>query len=262
MAQPIEVIEHGVRRVPFVVDWPAVAKRVYGPGVERWRRLIGHDGYLLADLRVATPAEGGRRRAVQGGYHAQWWLVSGGDEVWVGSGPLDLLDEQRSIKPGHNGQVAIHPMDPSAWQDVDSGSVLHMRERVGQTLGVANVTTRVGVPDAAALRLDAVSVRSGEKRLGRTDGIFKWVLRVLRRDTRRRRRRWRCKPGDVAPAVRHGQHLASRAEYGDGVDRQAKATRRMVRTPEPGILWCHRDHYLGRRTSHSSPRSMWWRSVG
>lgn len=45
----------------------------YRPVVERWRRLIGHDGYLVAELRLLAPEEGGRGRALQSGYHAQWW---------------------------------------------------------------------------------------------------------------------------------------------------------------------------------------------
>lgn len=146
--------------------------------MERWRRLIGHDGYLVAHLRLNTPQEGGRGRAVQSGYHALWWLVRGSDETCVGSGPLDLLDEQRSIKPGQSGRIAIRPMDPSAWRQVDDGSLLHLRERVGQTLGVATVEERVGVPDAAPLRLDAVPLRPGEQRLVHRDGLFHRVLDI------------------------------------------------------------------------------------
>ena len=144
--------------------------------MERWRRVIGHDGHLVADLRMATPQEGGLGRAIQSDYHAIWWLVSTGGETCVGSGPIDLLDEQRSIKPGHTGRVAIHPMDPSVWRRVGDGSLLHLRERPGQTLGVATVKERVDVPDVAPLRFDAVPLRPGEQRLVRRGGLFRRVL--------------------------------------------------------------------------------------
>lgn len=133
--------------------------------VERWRCILRHDGYFLADLRVATTAEGGRSRALQGGYRAQWWVVDGVVERWLGTGPIDLADEQRSIKPGTSGRVMIRPMDPAPWHGVGAGSVLHMRERVGQTLGVATVAESVNVPDNAPLRLDAVPQRQGQVRL-------------------------------------------------------------------------------------------------
>lgn len=129
--------------------------------VERWRRVIGHDGYLIVEPRLSTAAEGGRSRAVQSGYHAQWWRVNGDGERWLGSGPIDLVN-CLSIKPGATGPIRIRPMDPSAWLDVQAETVLHLRERVGQTLGVATVVDRVGVPDAAPLRLGAVPLRPGE----------------------------------------------------------------------------------------------------
>ncbi|MCL3862527.1 hypothetical protein [Actinotalea sp. K2] len=151
--------------------------------MDRWRRLIGHDGRLLADLRLSTPGEGGRGRAVQSGYHASWWLILGDEERCLGSGPIDLLDGRRSIKPGDSGRIAIHPMDPSAWRGIDTPSVLHLRERVGQTLGVAMVTARVDVPDEAPLRLDAVPLRPAEVRLVRRDELPAQVLHEVPRGT-------------------------------------------------------------------------------
>src|SRR5665811_880726 len=93
-----------------------------------WRDVIGHDGYFAATLRLTTPDEGGRSRAVQSGYHAQWWLVEAARESWRGSGPIDIVGEDRSIKPGQQGEVRIYPMDPSQWRDVTAGAVLHLRE--------------------------------------------------------------------------------------------------------------------------------------
>jgi hypothetical protein len=152
--------------------------------VERWRQLIGHDGYLVADLRLRTPAEGGRGRALQSGYHAQWWLI-GETETWVGSGPIDLLEGRRSIKPGTTGSVAIRPMDPTAWRTVSQHDVLHLRERVGQTLGVAVVRERIDVPHDAPLRHDAVPLRPGQALLEHRESLLDRVLSLARRGTRR-----------------------------------------------------------------------------
>ena len=131
--------------------------------MEQWRRVIGHDGYLLADLRLATSEEGGRGRAVQSGCHAQWWL-EGREERWVGSGPLDVIAAP-SIKPGTTGTVRIHPMTPREWQGIAPGAVLHLRERVGQTPGVATVRQLIAVPDHADLNLDNERLRPGAVRL-------------------------------------------------------------------------------------------------
>jgi hypothetical protein len=151
--------------------------------VEAWRRLIGHDGYFIADLRLHTPAEGGRGRALQSGYHAQWWLIRE-SETWVGSGPIDLLEGRRSIKPGATGSVAIRPMDPSVWRTVAPLDVLHLRERVGQTLGVAVVRERIAVPHDAPLRHNAVPLRPGQAFLEHRPGLLDRVLALTRRGTR------------------------------------------------------------------------------
>lgn len=147
--------------------------------VERWRRLIGHEGYLLVELRVLTPAEGGRSRALQTGYHAVWWQPDDQSEGWpLGSGPIDLLAGQRSLRPGQSGPVAVRPMDPAPWRDVDAGAVLHLRERAGQTLGVADVVRRVDLPEDAPLRLDAVPLRPGAVAL--TEDLPTWSSRFRR----------------------------------------------------------------------------------
>lgn len=148
--------------------------------MERWRRVIGHDGYLVAGLRMATPAEGGRSRAVQSGYYPQWWRVDGAQESWLGGAPIDLLDDQRSIRPGQVGRVAIRPMDPQVWRDVHPGAVLHLRERVGQTLGTATVEERVGVPDHAPPHLDRIPPRPNAVLLFREDPTQhrRWLRRL------------------------------------------------------------------------------------
>ena len=172
-------MEHGGR----LRTWRRASIEHYPQSVERWRRVLGHEGYFLAELRVATPEEGGSNRAIQGGYHAQWWVVEEAAERWVGSGPIDFADEQRSIKPGGVGHVKIRPMAPASWHGVGAGSVLHLRERVGQTLGVATVASSIGVPADAPLRLSRVPLRSGAVRLEAVRPTF-WER--LRHAARRR----------------------------------------------------------------------------
>jgi hypothetical protein len=116
-------------------------------GAEHWRRGLTHDGYVVATLRLATPEEGGWDRVVQSGYFAQWWLVVGHSEHWLGPAGLDLLGERRSLKPGETGQVAIYPQWPAYWRQVEGMRVLRLREGLGKkTLGVATVSDRVNVP--------------------------------------------------------------------------------------------------------------------
>lgn len=133
----------------------------YGRPVEQWRQLIGHEGYFLVALRMTTPTEGGRGRAVQSGYRAVWWLVAASGETFLGSAPIDLADGQRSIRSGSAGRVRLHPLLPADWRLVQPGATVHLRERPGQTLGVGTVLERVGVPDEAPLRMDHHHLRPG-----------------------------------------------------------------------------------------------------
>jgi hypothetical protein len=176
--------------------------------METWRRAIGHEGYVVTRLRVLTPEEGGRSRAVQSGYRAQWWLIGAGagagaghgerapdgarpDELWLGGAPLDVVGDRRSIRPGEEGVVHLHPMDPAPWQDVVHGAVLHLREREGMTLGIATVEEVVDLPGSAPLRLDAVPrehgvvLRSADRPAG--GGLVSRLRSALGRDVGRRR---------------------------------------------------------------------------
>jgi len=119
-----------------------------------WRTVIGHDGYVVARLHLLTPEGGGRSRAVQSGYRADWWHAGETDESWVGEAPLDVIGDRPRIMPGTDGTVHLHPMDPSQWSGIRAGAVLHMREKVTKTLGVAVVEDIVDVPEHAPLRVD------------------------------------------------------------------------------------------------------------
>ena len=79
----------------------------------------------------------------------------------AGSGPRGgerrLSDTRRLLRTFE----CVRAMDPSQWRDVTAGAVLHLRERVGQTLGVAVVAERVRIPQDAPLRLEAVRLPPG-----------------------------------------------------------------------------------------------------
>ena len=154
----------------------------------QWRELIGHEGYLVARLRMLTSAEGGRNRTLQSGFRAAWWLVGASEETWVGEGPLDLVGDRRSLKPGEVAEIRVHPMDPSEWRHVGPGAVLHLRIAAGKTLGVATVEDVVGVPAHAPLRSVAESPRHGRGATTLTlrGDRHRWsVRRLLRRLPRR-----------------------------------------------------------------------------
>jgi len=151
----------------------------------QWRAVIGHEGYLVARLRMLTSDEGGRGRAVQSGYRARWWLVGLADEAWLGEGPLDLVGDRRSLQPGDEAEVRVHPMDPSQWQGLGPGVVLHLREWEGRTLGVATVQDVVGVPAEAPLQVVDLGPRRGQARLilrrdPRTSGVLRFLRRLAR----------------------------------------------------------------------------------
>lgn len=109
-----------------------------------WREVIGHDGYFVVRLRLFTVEEGGQRRHIQSGLRAAW-TASGVPQLLAG--PLMLADDsQRSVAPGAEATVHVHPMQPSAWIDVEPGTRLGMCRNGRRELGEGTVIERVRVP--------------------------------------------------------------------------------------------------------------------
>lgn len=109
-----------------------------------WRDIIGHDGYFVVRVRLFTVAEGGQGRHLQSGFRACWWP----DGVpHVVAGPIVLSEPgQRSVAPGGEAVVHVHPLQPAAWTDVERGAQLRFGKRWPRALGEGEILERVRVP--------------------------------------------------------------------------------------------------------------------
>lgn len=109
-----------------------------------WREIIGHDGYFVVHLRVYDVAEGGQRRHRQSGFRATWWADGIPHPM---AGPIVLTEPgRRSVAPGSEAIVHVHPLQPAAWIDVDPGTHLRFGKRWPRALGEGHVLERVRVP--------------------------------------------------------------------------------------------------------------------
>lgn len=109
-----------------------------------WREVIGHDGYFVVRLHLFTVEEGGQRRHLQSGFRAIW--ASPGIPHPL-DGPLLLAEDgRRSLRPGGDATVHVHPMQPGAWIGVEPGMRLAMVRNWPRALGEGTVLERVAVP--------------------------------------------------------------------------------------------------------------------
>lgn len=75
-------------------------------------------------VMMATTAEGGRRSPISDGYRASWQL---GDEDALADALVDM-DEQAMLAPGETGTVLVTPLVPEAWERVEAGDSIKLRE--------------------------------------------------------------------------------------------------------------------------------------
>ncbi|GAA3512818.1 hypothetical protein [Georgenia daeguensis] len=131
-----------------------------------WRRQIGHQGTFLASLDLWKPKRTGKMRHLQSGYRAWWSLADANQEFAVQVGPIDLVDA-RSLAPGSNGIVLIHPMLPEAWKAIDAGATLDLlaQSQHPDVIGRATVLERRDVPASAPLNLDPFDETPARARL-------------------------------------------------------------------------------------------------
>lgn len=109
-----------------------------------WREIIGHEGYFVVRLRLFTVEEGGQDRHLQSGFRAMW-AADGIPHAM--DGPIELADPgSRSVAPGHEATVHVHPLQPLAWVDVEPGMHLRLCKNWPRALGEGVVLERVGVP--------------------------------------------------------------------------------------------------------------------
>lgn len=125
--------------------------------VELWRRLIGHTGTFLAELELWDTSRAPKARPIQSGYRA-CWSFEGLRQFELPEGPIDLVGDRRSLKPGEQGLVLIHPLIPAFWVNVQPGSVLRLFSSTAhpRETGRATVLERRNVPLDAPLRLEVV----------------------------------------------------------------------------------------------------------
>jgi hypothetical protein len=99
----------------------------------RWQDELQHDGVVVVDLRLLTAAEGGRDRAIQSGYRAEW--VVGEHRT---TGPILLTGGRRSVKPGERATVEVHPLAPADWRAAGPGTAVRLYEGA-RAIGLGSV---------------------------------------------------------------------------------------------------------------------------
>lgn len=109
-----------------------------------WRQHLGHDGRVRIRLRLLSPGEGGRDRALQTGFKAEWLLP--GDER-PAAAPIDLVGGRRSLRPGDEARVVAHPLEPERWHDLAPGTAVDLHWSPGRRLGLGVVEAVEAVPD-------------------------------------------------------------------------------------------------------------------
>ena len=106
---------------------------------ERFDALERERGYVRAWLRLTATEVGGRRTPIASGYRPQWDLGYRTDD-----GEISYFDAQvrlvgvRSLAPGGEAEVRLHPLSAEYWDVVRVGSVPPLYE-VSRRLGEARV---------------------------------------------------------------------------------------------------------------------------
>ncbi len=111
---------------------------------ERWRQQLAHEGRVRIRLRLLSPGEGGRDRALQTGFKAEWVLPGDPRPTLA---PIDLVGAQRSLRPGDEATVVAHPLEPQRWHDLAPGTQVDLSWSSGRRLGIGIVEAVLDVPD-------------------------------------------------------------------------------------------------------------------
>jgi hypothetical protein len=118
---------------------------------------------------------GGRDRALQSGFRADWIL---GDNELPTRALIDLEGERRSLKPGEEALVRAYPLQPEQWRNVEPGHEIRLFWKVGRHLGLGVVGDRVNVPEETAqLHHDRIRPRPGRATLHRRRRLLDWLFR-------------------------------------------------------------------------------------
>lgn len=102
----------------------------------RWA-ATGHEcGYIRARLRLLTTAQGGRHTPICSGYRAHWAFPPGFHQE-DHDAPL-TLEPERTLAPGDEAMVRLHPLAPDLWPQGTPGLRLSMFEGT-KLVGLADV---------------------------------------------------------------------------------------------------------------------------
>jgi hypothetical protein len=102
---------------------------------------VDHDGYFVVQLHLFTVEEGGQGRHLQSGFRATWTTE---DVPHAMRGPVVFADSLvRSMGPGEDAVVHVHPELPAAWAHVQPGMRLHLHKNLPRALGEGHVIERI-----------------------------------------------------------------------------------------------------------------------
>jgi hypothetical protein len=93
----------------------------------RWRRVEAERGYLRVSLKLTPPIEG-RKTPISSGYRACWDIGATHDGVRTFNDAPITIEYARSIEPGADGTVRLHPLAPEFWTQMRAGHAITMYE--------------------------------------------------------------------------------------------------------------------------------------
>ncbi|WP_143268965.1 hypothetical protein [Amycolatopsis vastitatis] len=102
----------------------------------RWIEAEAKRGYIRARLLLVTASQGGRRTPIHSGYRSHWVFPP---DVHPESHDAPLtLETVKTLAPGEEATVRLHPLMPDLWPPVGPGLRLSMREGA-RIVGLAEV---------------------------------------------------------------------------------------------------------------------------
>ncbi|MEA5362488.1 hypothetical protein VA596_23325 [Amycolatopsis sp., V23-08] len=92
----------------------------------RWTAAEPERGYIRARLRLLTAGQGGRQNPIRSGYRSHWGFPP---DLHPDSHDAPLtLEVVKTLSPGEQAMVRLHPLVPDLWPPVTSGLRLSMYE--------------------------------------------------------------------------------------------------------------------------------------
>ncbi|MBY8864006.1 hypothetical protein K7711_46615 [Nocardia sp. CA2R105] len=111
-----------------LVQYPDGSWRTQGPDHEhnRWTATESERGYIRARLQLLTTEQGGRRAPLHSGYRAHWAFPP---DMHAENHDAPLtLETVRTLAPGEEAMIRLHPLRPDLWPTITPGVRLSMLE--------------------------------------------------------------------------------------------------------------------------------------